>query len=160
MREALMAHARDVLTRYPDPNSAMLPLLYLVQEADGWVSPAGLEEVASFLGVAPAVAESVASFYTLLQKRPVGRYVLQVCTNLSCSLLGAEHLLDHLGRKLGIGPGETTPDGLFTLQSVECLAECGQAPVLQVNLDFHSGLTPEKVDALLDALRKEAAKDV
>ncbi len=143
-----------ILSRYPADRkrAAMLPALRLVQEMKGYLTPETLALVAERLGVAPAAAGEVATFYTMLRVTPVGRYVIDLCTNVSCSLCGGERLLRHLERRLGVPVGGTTPDGKFTLREVECLASCGTAPVLQLNEEYHERLTPETVDALLDSL--------
>jgi NADH-quinone oxidoreductase subunit E len=141
-----------ILARYPDREAAILPALHLAQREFGYVSDEAIVYVATLLGFTPARIEGVATFYTMYNRRPVGKYHLQICRNLSCSLLGAEHLIEHVSRKLGIRPGETTPDGKFTLSRVECLGSCGTAPVLQLNDDYHEDLTEEKIDALLDGL--------
>ncbi len=145
----------DLLKRYPPERkqAAMLPALRLVQELVGHLTPAALEQVAAKLEVPPTATAEVATFYSMLRLQPAGRYVLDVCTNVSCSLCGAEQLLRHLEQRLGIGLGETTADGKFTLREVECLASCGTGPTLQVNEDFHERLTPQKVDALLESLK-------
>lgn len=130
----------------------MLPALHVAQEDQGHLSPEVITEVADCFEVSPGDVESVASFYTMFHKRPVGKYLLQVCTNVSCSLMGAQHILDRISDKLGIKEGETTPDGKFTLATVECLGTCGTAPVMQVNEKFHENLTAEKVDELLESL--------
>ncbi len=140
-------------SRYPQSKSALLPALHLAQrEHDGWLSDEVLAEVAQVMGLPPAEVRSVASFYTMFNRRPVGKHLVQVCTNLSCSLLGADHIVEHLKRKLGIEAGETTPDGLFTLLEVECLGSCGTAPMMQVNDTYYEGLTVERVDEILDQL--------
>jgi NADH-quinone oxidoreductase subunit E len=141
-----------ILSRYPTREAAILPSLHLVQRDFGYVSDEAIAYVAELLGFTPARIEGVATFYTMYNRRPVGKYHLQVCRNISCSLLGAEHLIEHVARKLGIKPGETTPDGKFTLSKAECLGSCGTAPVMQVNDDYHENLTEEKIDALLDRL--------
>ncbi|MGQ9458063.1 MAG: NADH-quinone oxidoreductase subunit NuoE [Anaerolineae bacterium] len=143
---------RQAQARYPHPRSALMPALHIVQEELGWLPEEAMVQVANLLGLTPAEVLSVASFYTMYNRRPVGKYLVQVCTNVSCSLLGAEHLLEHISRKLGIGVGETTPDGLFTLVEVECLGSCGTAPVMQVNERYYERLTVEKVDEILDTL--------
>lgn len=143
---------RQAQARYPHPRSALMPALHIVQEELGWLPEEAMVQVASLLGLTPAEVLSVASFYTMYNRRPVGKYLVQVCTNVSCSLLGAEHLLEHISRKLGIGVGETTPDGLFTLVEVECLGSCGTAPVMQVNERYYERLTAERVDEILDTL--------
>ena len=141
-----------ILSRYPDKEAAILPALHLAQREFGYVSDEAIVYVAGLLGFTPARIEGVATFYTMYNRKPVGKYHVQVCRNISCSLMGAEHLIDHVSRKLGIRPGETTPDGRFTLSKAECLGSCGTAPVMQVNDDYHEELTEEKIDALLDRL--------
>jgi NADH-quinone oxidoreductase E subunit len=140
-------------SRYPQAKSALLPALHLAQrEHDGWLSDEVMAEVAQVMGLPPAEVRSVASFYTLFNRRPVGKHLVQVCTNIACSLLGAEHIVEHLKRKLGIEVGETTPDGLFTLLEVECLGSCGTAPMMQVNDTYYESLTVERVDEILSEL--------
>jgi NADH-quinone oxidoreductase subunit E len=135
---------------YPDPRSALLPALRLAQrDYGGWLPAQAVEEVAALIGLAAADVEAVASFYTMLHREPVGRHLLQVCTNVTCSLLGAEHLVAHISHKLGIEPGETTEDGRFTLLEVECLGSCGTAPVMQVDDRYYEDLTPERIDRIL-----------
>lgn len=142
--------------RYPNKAAACLPVLHLCQEQQGVVDAEVVAFVAESLGVPPGRVEEVASFYTMYRRKPVGRYHLEICTNLSCSLAGAEHLREVLGRELGIQPGQTTRDGLFTLTEVECLASCGTAPVMLVNGEMHERLTPEGVRTLLVELRTRA----
>jgi len=146
-----------VLGRYPNKAAACLPVLHLVQEEHGAIDAEAVEFVAKALDVPPGRVEEVASFYTMLNRKAPGRYHIEVCTNLSCSLLGAEPLRDLLVKELSIQPGQTTRDGLFTLSEVECLASCGTAPVLQVNGEFHEKLTPDAVRTLLADLRARAA---
>lgn len=146
---------QQLKARYPHPNSALLPALALAQKEAGWLSPEALEEVADAMGLSPAHVGSVASFYTMFNRRPVGRYLVQVCTNISCSLLGAEHVVEHLKRRLGIEVGQTTSDGLFTLLEVECLGSCGTAPMMQVNDTYYENLTEERVDQILAELRRQ-----
>ena len=146
----------EILTRYPDKRSALLPFLHLVQREQGYLSPAAMEEVARRLNLKPVGVLEVATFYTWFNLKPVGKHRLQVCHNLSCTLVGAERIIGTLKEELKIGENETTPDGLFTLQRVECLASCGTAPLMQVNEDYHENLTPEKVRALLKQWRAAA----
>jgi NADH-quinone oxidoreductase subunit E len=141
-----------ILSNYPDREAAILPALHLAQREFGYVSDDAILHVADLLGFTPSRIEGVATFYTMYNRKPVGRYHVQICRNISCSLLGAEHLIEHVSKKLGVRPGETTPDGKFTLSKVECLGSCGTAPVLMLNDDYHENLTEEKVDALLDGL--------
>jgi NADH-quinone oxidoreductase subunit E len=138
--------------KYPSSRSALGPALELAQREVGYLSPEAMREVAGLLGVPPVEAASVASFYTMFNRRPVGRHVVQVCTNISCSLMGAEHIVDALRRKLGIEVGETTPDGRFTLMTVECLGSCGTAPMMQVDDDYYENLTDESLERILSDL--------
>ncbi|HEX9188590.1 MAG TPA: NAD(P)H-dependent oxidoreductase subunit E, partial [Vicinamibacteria bacterium] len=123
----------EVLKRYPVKRSALLPALHLVQEQEGWISREAIEHVASLLDLSPAQVHDTASFYTMFRLKPEGKTLIEVCTTLSCALSGAEELLAHACRKLGIEPGGTTPDGKFTVKGVECLAACGGAPAVQVD---------------------------
>ena len=150
--DAARRELEAVLARYPDKEAAILPALHLAQREFGYVSDEAILRVAEILGFTPARIEGVATFYTMYNRRPVGKYHVQICRNISCSLMGAEHLIEHVSKKLGIKPGETTPDGKFTLTKVECLGSCGTAPVLQLNDDYHEDLTEEKIDALLAGL--------
>jgi NADH-quinone oxidoreductase subunit E len=143
-----------LIALYPDRRSALLPALWVAQKEQGFVGAKPMEEIAERIGVAPAFVAGVVSFYTMYQTRPIGKYQIQVCTTLSCYLRGADRLVGHLQRRLGVEVGGTTADGKFTLVTVECLGSCGTAPMLQLNDDFHENLDPiEKVDALLDSLK-------
>lgn len=143
----------DILSRYPVKRSAVLPLLWLAQREWGWLSTAAMRRVADTIGLPESEVYGVATFYTMFNLQPVGRHHLQVCMTLSCSLMGADRLYKHLERKLGIGHGQTTPDGRFTLRKVECLAACGRGPCMQVGFDYHENLTEANVDALLEKLK-------
>ncbi len=143
----------EMLARYPTAQAALLPLLWLCQEKWGWISPGVTTAVADRLGLAPAYVEGVTSFYTMYLRRPPGRYLLQVCTTLSCQLCGAGSLVEHLKERLGIDFGETTEDGRFTLVDVQCLGACGEGPVIQINNDYYTDLDTERLDALLDGLK-------
>ncbi len=142
-----------MLARYPNREAAILPTLHLAQREFGTLTGEAIEYVANLLGFTPARIEGVATFYTMYTRKAVGKYHLQICRNLSCSLMGAEHLIEHVSGKLGVRPGGTTADGKFTLSTVECLGSCGTAPVMQVNDDYYEDLSEEKVDAILDGLR-------
>ena len=139
-----------IAARFPNRLSALVPMLYLVQNESGYVTKEGLELVAEVLGTTPAYVDSVASFYTMLYREPVGKYVLQVCKTLPCALMGAGEVIAFLEEKLGRKPGETTPDRLFTLQTVECLAACHVAPLMMVNDVYKVQLDRAKLDAILD----------
>ncbi len=141
--------------KYPERRSALLPALHVAQNEYGWVSPEVMEEVADLLQVEVEQVEEVASFYTMFYTQPVGTYVMEVCKTLPCSILGADEIIDYIGTKLGIEPGQTTADGLFTLFRVECLAACHRAPIMQVNHRYYQDLTTEKVDQLLEAAREQ-----
>ena len=141
-----------LLTRYPDRKAVILPALHLAQKEFGYVSDDAIVYIAGLLGTSPAEIEGVATFYTIYNRKPVGKYHVQICRNISCSLLGAEHLIGHVAGKLGVKPGGTTPDGKFTLSQVECLGSCGTAPVMQVNDDYYENLTEASIDAILDKL--------
>lgn len=141
-----------IVARYPQPRGALLPVLWEVQRQQGWVDPRSEEWVAARLGTSPAHVHGAVTFYTMYKQRPMGRYHVQVCTTLSCMLRGSDELFAHLERKLGIGAGQVTPDGKFSLVRVECLGSCGTAPMLQLNNDYHENLTLDQVDALLERL--------
>ena len=151
--DAGRAEFERLLTRYPDKWAAILPALHLAQKEFGHVSDEAIVYIAGLLSTSPAHIEGVATFYTMYNRKPVGRYHVQICRNLSCSLMGAEALIAHVSKKLGIRPGETTADGTFTLTEVECLGSCGTAPVMQVNDDYYENLTESTVDAILDGLK-------
>ena len=141
-----------ILGRYPTSQAALLPVLWRCQERWGWISPGISQAIAERLGLSPAFVEGVTSFYTMYQRRPPGRYLLQVCTTLSCQLCGTGAVVEHLKQRLGIDFGETTEDGRFTLIDVQCLGACGEGPVIQVNNDYYTELTVERLDELLDGL--------
>ncbi len=142
----------DILGRYPDKRAAILPALYIAQREFGYVSLEAMEYVASLTEASPAYVYGVATFYTMYNKKEVGKYLVQVCMNISCALMGAEQVMEYIEKKLGIKAGETTADKKFTLMKVECLGACGNAPMMQINEDYHENLTPEKVDEILDGL--------
>lgn len=144
---------KKILGRYPNKMAACLPLLYVAQEEFGHVSPEAMDLVAETLELPPAHVYGVATFYTMFNKKKVGKYHVQACTNVSCMLCGAYDVLGRLERKLGIKAGETTKDGLFTLSEVECLAYCGTAPAVQVNEEIHELVSPDKVDDLIETLK-------
>jgi NADH-quinone oxidoreductase subunit E len=154
MREKI----EEAAARYPDRRSAIMPALLIAQEEHGHLPGPVLEEVAEILGVERIWVYELATFYTLFHTEPVGRFHLQLCDNVSCMLCGSEDLLKHLETTLGIGKGETTADGLFTLSTVECLGACEMAPVMQVGDDYHGNLDVARLDALLQGLRVAAGR--
>ena len=156
--ETTMAELRELAARYPQPRSALLPMLHLVQSVDGRVSPAGVEACAQVLGITAAQVSGVATFYTMYRRRPAGRHHIGVCTTALCAVMGGDALLDRVEARLGIHPDETTADGTFSLERIECNAACDFAPVMMVNWEFMDNMTPDKAEQLLDDLA--AGKDV
>jgi NADH-quinone oxidoreductase subunit E len=139
-----------IAAQFPQRLSALIPILYLVQQQYGYVTPAGMELAAEVLGTTPAYVDSVASFYTMLYRQPVGQYVLRVCRTLPCALRGAADIIAYLQERLGIKLGETTPDQQFTLETVECLAACHVAPLMMINEVYKVDLDRAKLDAVID----------
>ncbi len=156
MREKI----EDAAARYPDQRSAIMPALLIAQKEHGHLPGPVLEEVADILGVERIWVYELATFYTLFHTEPVGMFHLQLCDNVSCMLCGSEALLTHLEMALGIKKGDTTPDRLFTLSTVECLGACEMAPVMQVGDDYHGDLDPGRIDAILERLRAEAGQAI
>lgn len=150
--EEQLAQIRDTIVRFPQKRSAVLPVLHLVQEELGWLSPEAQDYVAELIGLPPIKVHEVASFYTLFNKKPVGRYHLQVCTNIACMLRNSGEILQAIQERLGIKPGETTADQRFSVSTVECLAACGGAPAMQVNSDYVENLTATRLTAYLEEL--------
>lgn len=142
----------EILSRYPQKEAAILSILHLAQREFGSISEEEEKLVAGILGIKPIKVREVVSFYTMLNRRPVGKYHIQVCSNLSCTIMGAEKLIDYLTEKLGIRPGETTPDKRFTLTTVECLGACEQAPSMMINFEYYGDLDRKKIDEILDKL--------
>ncbi len=157
LSEKYSEEIKAILEKYPEKRSAVLPLMYLAQEAYGYLSKEAMVDVADNIGIDPTEVLSLAGFYTLFYEEPVGKYVLEICNDLPCALRGADEFVDMASEKLGIGVGETTLDGLFSLKTVMCLAACDKAPMLQVNLKYEEELDEEKFDALISRLR--AASD-
>ena len=145
--------ARLIISRYPRPRSALIPCLHVAQEQDGWVSPEAMEHIAELIGITPAEVLGTCSFYEMFKREPVGTYLVGVCTNISCMLLGGEELLEHAEKTLGIKAGGTTADGKITLEDTECLAACTEAPMCQVNYRYFYKLTPADFDALIADVR-------
>ncbi len=142
----------ELLKRYPEKRAATLPALHLAQQEFGYISEDAIEYVAGLLEQTPAEVSGVVSFYTMYFRQPMGRYVIQVCSTLSCSLLGSRHLVEHISKKLGIQPGETTEDGKFSLIKVECLGACGTAPVMRLNNEYYEDVSGVSLDIILDGL--------
>ena len=142
---------KKILSQYPDKKSATLPLLHLAQLENGYISGDVINTVAGLVDCHPAVVMDCVSFYTMLYTKPQGRHIIQVCQTLSCSLNGADALVDQVTDKYGIKPGETTEDDRFTLIKVECLGSCGTAPVVQINKEYHEGLSRKSFGELLES---------
>jgi|SRR5687767_6557609 len=158
-KEAL-SEVERIIGFYPEgkQKSAVIPVLHLAQhEFGGWLSAETMDYVASLLNMKPIEVYEVATFYSMYNLKPVGRYMFEVCHTGPCMLKGSDDIIKYIGEKLGIKPGETTPDGMFTLKTVECLAACGYAPMMQLGKNYREHLTKEKVDALIEECRKNAA---
>ena len=145
----------SMLTHYPTKRSVLVPTLLYAQDEMGFLSDEVILEIAGRLELTELDVRSVISYYSMLTTKPRGKYDVQVCTNIACMVRGGEELFDHCKKKLGVGHKGTTPDGLFTLEEVECIGACSWAPAIQVNYDFHENLTPAKVDEILDGYRKK-----
>ena len=152
----LEARFEKLLQSYPAgrQRSALIPMLLFAQDEIGAVTPELVEEVSRRLNLKPLEVDEVVSYYSMLRKKPAGKYHIQICTNISCLLTGGQELFEHACRKLGIGNKQVTPDGLFSLEEVECLGACSWAPAVEVNYDYHHTMTPEALDRLIDSLRK------
>ena len=152
LSDANVSVAREIIGRYPRPKSALIPLLHLAQEQTGYLTREAMAHVAELVGVTPAQVYGTATFYEMFKFEPIGRYCINICSNISCQLLGAWELLEHAEQRLGIKAGSTTEDGTFTLEDVECIAACTEAPALQVNYRFRYRVTNDEFDALVDDL--------
>ncbi len=147
-----LQRARQLIGLYPQSRSALIPMLHIAQEQDGWLTPDGMAHVAELLEIDPAEVYGTASFYDMFFTHPVGRYLVSVCTNLACLISGADELLEHAEARLGVAPGGTTADGEFTLEEVECIAFCGAAPCLAVNWRFFGNIGNDDFDQLVEDL--------
>ena len=158
--EEQMTEFKRLVARYPEgkQKSALLPVLHLAQDSfGGWLSTETMDYVAELLQIAPIEVYEVATFYSMYNLKPVGKYMFEVCQTGPCMLRGSDDIIAYIGEKLGIKPGETTADGMFTLKTVECLGACGYAPMMQLGKHYREHLTKEKVDAIIDECRKAAA---
>jgi NADH-quinone oxidoreductase subunit E len=148
----------EMVTHYPTKRSALVPTLLYVQDETGYLSDEVIAEIATRLDLTELDVRNVISYYSMLTTRPRGKFNVQICTNISCMVRGAEELFDHCKKKLGIGHKGTTPDGLFSLEEVECIGACSWAPAAQINYDFHENLTPGKMDKVLDEYKKKGTQ--
>ena len=149
----LVSEIQEIAAQYPESRSAIMPALHLAQKKYGWLPREAFEEVGEALGLTPASCMSVASFYDMYPLEPVGKHVVEVCTNISCALVGAQATLEAFERELGIHPGETTADGEVTLRTVECYGGCGWGPVVAVDQRYHEPVKPDDVAKLVQELR-------
>ncbi len=152
LNEKLSKKIKDLAAKFPDRNSAMLPAIHLIQDEFGWVPPEAVKQLAKLINTTSNKIYSVLTFYTMFRTEPVGHYHIQVCRNVSCSLMGAKKIIDHISHQLKVKPGETTPDGKFTFSLVECLGACGTAPVMMINDTYYENLTEKKIDQILKSL--------
>ena len=158
--EEKLAKVREIIARYPEgkQKSALLPVLHLAQEVYGWLSPETMAYVASLLQIEPIEVYEVATFYSMYNLKPVGKYLFEVCQTGPCMISGSDDIVEYIKQRLGINVGETTPDGLFTLKTVECLGACGYAPMMQLGKHYKEHLTREKVDQIIEDCRKQAGQ--
>ncbi len=154
----LAARFDKLVTQYPVRRSALVPMLLYAQDEVGYLSPAVIAEVAARVGIQESDVLSVLSYYSLLRTKPAGKFNVQVCTNICCMLRGGNELFEHCKKRLGVGNRGVTPDGVFSLEEVECIGACSWAPAVQINYDFHENLTPASMDNLLDDYRAKAGK--
>jgi NADH-quinone oxidoreductase subunit E len=160
--EEKLQEVKKIIDRYPEGKhkSAVIPLLHMAQESfGGWLSPEAMDYVATLLKIEPIEVYEVATFYSMYNLKPVGKYLFEVCQTGPCMLNGSDDIINYIGNKLGIKPGETSADGLFTLKTVECLGACGYAPMMQMGKTYREHLTKEKIDAIVDECRKNAASN-
>ena len=156
--EEFEARFREMVPHYPTKRSALVPTLLYAQDEVGHLSDEVIAEIAGRLDLTQLEVRNVISYYSMLTTKPRGKYNVQVCTNISCMVRGGEQILDHCAKRLGIGHKQTTADGMFTLEEVECIGACSWAPAAQVNYDFHENLTPEKIDEILEEYRKKGTQ--
>jgi len=159
LNDTNVALAKEIIARYPLPKSALIPLLHLSQEQNGYITNEAMAHLAELVDVTSAEVYGTASFYEMFKFEPVGKYVINICGTLSCALMGSEELLHRAEHKLGVKAGGTTADGLITLEHAECQAACTEAPCLQVNYRYRFRVTPADVDALIDDLRAGKLSD-
>ncbi len=152
--EKLEAFFDAKMKEYPTQRSFLVPMLLYTQDELGYLTDEAIAHIARKTGLTELEVRNVISYYSMLRTKPAGKYNVQVCTNISCMLRGADELMEHCEKKLGIGHKQITPDGMFSLEEVECIGACSWAPAVQVNYDFHENLTPEKLDAVLERCKK------
>lgn len=149
LSETVIKELNEIKNRYPDPRASLLPALHIVQKEFGWLSEEAMRSVASALNLTEAEVKGTASFYSMFRFKPMGRNIIQLCTNVSCMILGAERLVDFLKNRYGLEPNSTTKDSRFSLVIMECIGACGTAPAMLVNNDFYDNLTEERIEEIL-----------
>ena len=154
--DSLLAQFQSIIRKYPIRRSALIPILLTTQEEFGYIPVEMIQDLAQFVEIPEIDVHEVITFYSMLRTRPVGKHHIQVCTNISCMLLGGEEIFSHISEKLGISEGELTEDGQFSLTEVECLGACCNAPAMQINYKYHEDLTLEKVERILNELKNES----
>ena len=152
--------ANEIIDRYPIRKSALIPLLHLAQEQEGWVTDEAMNHIAEIIGITPAEVLGTCSFYEMFKRQPNGEYQVNICHGISCHLLGADQLIQHAEETLGIREGETTADGKFTLEGVECIAACTEAPCMQVNYRYQNQVTESQFDELIQQIQAEEKNDI
>lgn len=159
--DSRLAEVKNIMSRYPEGKhkSGLIPILHLAQEEFGWLSAETMDYVAELLHIEPIEVYEVATFYSMYNLKPVGRYLFEVCHTGPCMLNGSDDIIQYIGQRLNIKPGETTKDGMFTLKTVECLGACGYAPMMQMGKYYKEHLTKEKVDAIIEECRKNVASN-
>ncbi len=160
--DSKLKEVEKIIARYPQgkQKSAVIPVLHLAQqEFGGWLDVPVMDYVASLLSITPIEVYEVATFYSMFNLKPVGRYMFEVCQTGPCMISGADNIIDYIGQKLGIKPGQTTSDGMFTLKTVECLGACGYAPMMQMGKHYKEHLTPQRVDEIIEDCRRNAASN-
>ena len=158
--DKLQGEVDELLSRYPVKRSALLPLLYIAQREEGFVSEPAMKEIAKILELTPSQVYETVTFYTMYNLKPIGKFHIQVCRSLMCALVGSDTLIDWIQKKLNISAGQTTEDGNFTLSVVECLGSCGTGPMMQVNDDYYERLNEEKVGQILDELKNTGSSSM
>jgi NADH-quinone oxidoreductase E subunit len=148
--ETVLKEIDEIRVKYPDRRSALLPSLYIAQREFGWLSQEAMRCVAKALNLSESIVRGTASFYSMFKHKPVGRHLIQLCTNVSCMILGAERLVDFLGNKYGLQPDGTTEDGRLSLVVMECIGACGTAPAMLINTDFHDNLSEKRIEEILE----------
>jgi NADH-quinone oxidoreductase subunit E len=153
LKKEIVSKIESLATKFPEKNSALLPSLYIIQDEFGWIPAEAVKQIAKILDTTTNKIYGILTFYTMFNIEPVGKYHIQVCRNVSCSLLGSKNIIEHLSEKLKVQPGETTKDKKFSLSLVECLGSCGTAPVMMINDKYYENLDEKKVDSILKSLK-------